>query len=184
MADMHDGVGARLLGLAADAQEVGRPASDLVPDIHGAVDELRLIVNALDAVGDDLIAALAGFRQTVEPKMIAAGFTLDWRVDRTVQVPGLQTGATLQLYRVLQEACANAMRHSGGDMIRISLAKGADGVVLSVGDNGRGAAPSSATGFGMKTMADRASRIGATFDVGVSDLGGREVRLRFSAVDG
>lgn len=182
MADMHDGVGARLLGLAADAQDGDRPARDLVPDIHGAVDELRLIVNALDAVGDDLIGALAGFRQTVEPKMIAAGFTLDWRVDRTVTLPGLETGATLQLYRILQEACANAMRHSGGDMIRISLARDGAGAVLSVGDNGRGQAKTDATGFGMKTMADRARRIGAAFKVGASELGGAEVRLRFSTL--
>ncbi len=179
MADMHDGVGARLLGLAADAQDGDRPARDLVPDIHGAVDELRLIVNALDAVGDDLIGALAGFRQTVEPKMIAAGFTLDWRVDRTVKLPGLETGATLQLYRVLQEACANAMRHSGGDMIRISLARDEAGVSLSVSDNGRGAIDPAAGGYGLKTMADRARRSGAAFEVGESALGGGEVRLRF-----
>ena len=185
MADMHDGVGARLLGLAADAQDGDRPARDLVPDIHGAVDELRLIVNALDAVGDDLIAALAGFRQTVEPKMNAAGFSLDWRVDRTVQVPGLETGATLQLYRILQEACANAMRHSGGDVIRISLTRDAAGAVLSVADNGSGPARSGAPGFGLKTMADRANRIGAAFDIGVSDIGGSEIRLQFSTlVDG
>ncbi len=179
MADMHDGVGARLLGLAADAQDGDRPARDLVPDIHGAVDELRLIVNALDAVGDDLIGALAGFRQTVEPKMIAAGFTLEWRVDRTVKLPGLETGATLQLYRILQEACANAMRHSNGDMIRISLARNEAGVSLSVGDNGRGGIDPAAGGYGLKTMADRARRIGAEFQVGKSELGGGEVRLRF-----
>lgn len=178
MADMHDGVGARLLGLAADAEDGSRPARDLVPDIHGAVDELRMIVNALDAVGDDLIAALAGFRQTVEPKMNAAGFSLDWRVDRTVEAPELETGATLQLYRILQEACANAMRHSGGDVIRISLARGEAGVFLSVSDNGRGGDPG-AGGFGLKTMAERALRIGAALDVEASDLGGVEVRLRF-----
>ena len=180
MADMHDGVGARLLGLAADAAVEDRPARDLIPDIHGAVDELRLIVNALDAVGDDLIAALAGFRQTVEPKMTAAGFSLDWRVDRTVQVRGLESGATLQLYRILQEACANALRHSGGDLIRISLTREGGEAVLTVGDNGRGGAVRGEAGYGLKTMADRAARIGADFDIGASDLGGVEVRLRFT----
>lgn len=179
MADMHDGVGARLLGLAADAADGDRPARDLVPDIHGAVDELRLIVNALDAVGDDLIGALAGFRQTVEPKMIAAGFSLDWRVDRTVKLPGLETGATLQLYRILQEACANAVRHSGGDMIRISLARDEAGVSLAVSDNGRGGIDPGTGGYGLKTMADRARRIGAEFEVRTAELGGGEVRLRF-----
>ena len=179
MADMHDGVGARLLGLAADAQDGDRPARDLVPDIHGAVDELRLIVNALDAVGDDLIGALAGFRQTVEPKMTSAGFALDWRVDRTVRLAGLETGATLQLYRILQEACANAMRHSGGDVIRISLTRDGAAISLAVGDNGRGGIDPAAAGYGLKTMADRARRIGAAFEVGDSALGGGEVRLQF-----
>lgn len=180
MADMHDGVGARLLGLAADAQEGGRLARDLIPDIHGAVDELRLIVNALDAVGDDLIAALAGFRQTVEPKMTAAGFALDWRVDRSVRLPGLETGATLQLYRLLQEACANAIRHSGGDVVRIALAHEGEGAILTISDNGRGGLKPGGGGFGLKTMADRAARIGASFDTGAADLGGVEVRLRFA----
>jgi signal transduction histidine kinase len=179
MADMHDGVGARPLGLAADAQDGDRPARDLVPDIHGAVDELRLIVNALDAVGDDLIGALTGFRQTVEPKMTSAGFALDWRVDRTVRLAGLETGATLQLYRILQEACANAMRHSGGDVIRISLTRDGAAISLAVGDNGRGGIDPAAAGYGLKTMADRARRIGAAFKVGDSALGGGEVRLRF-----
>ena len=179
MADIHDGVGARLLALAVDAQEEDRPARALIPDIHDTVDELRLIVNALDAVGDDLVAALAGFRRTVEPKMKKAVFTPDWRVDRTVKLDGLETAITLQLYRILQEACANAIRHLGGDRVRIALAHKGPCAVLSIADNGDGGVRIGAAGFGMMTIADRARRIGAELDVGASDLGGVEVRLTF-----
>ncbi len=176
MIDMHDGIGARLLGLAADAQN--GPARDLIPDIHGAVEELRLIVNALDAVGDDLIAALAGFRRSIEPKLNAAGFSLDWRIDRLVRLEGLGTDDILNLYRLMQEACANAMRHSGGNVIRIALTNPA-APVLAIGDNGQGMG-AGAGGKGMAGMAARAARLGAAFDVRSSDMGGVEVGLSFS----
>ena len=182
MVDMHDGMGARLLGLAVEAKHSGREASALLPDIHAAVDELKLIVNALDNVGDNFLASLAGFRQTVEPKLTAAGFQLDWKIDRRAPEPVLESGAVLQLYRLLQEACANAIRHSQGSRLEIAWAGGGEGgAALTIGDDGIGVQSQCAEGNGLKTMTERAERIGATLAMGRSHLGGVEIRLDFDA---
>ena len=73
----------------------------------------------------------------------------------------------------------HAMRHSGGDVIRISLAQESGAAVLTVGDNGRGDVDDGGGGFGLRTMAERAARIGAELILGASDLGGVEICLKF-----
>ena len=71
-------------------------------------------------------------------------------------------------FRIGQEAVANAVKHSGGSSVQITLAVAAGTVRLSVTDDGRGfrpeAAPSAPLGhFGLLGMRQRASRIGAKF---------------------
>ncbi len=74
----------------------------------------------------------------------------------------------LHLLRVAQEALANALKHGRASEIRIELARDAQGVQLSVQDNGRGFDPRARNvdrGFGLISMHERAERIGAQLTV-------------------
>ena len=88
--------------------------------------------------------------------------------------------AAVQLYRIAQEAVANAIKHSGADQIEIVL-KARDGnILLSIRDNGVGfpdeTPHSSGAGMGLLTMSHRAKMLGGHLTVGPDDTGGTEVR--------
>ncbi|WP_157548021.1 sensor histidine kinase [Nonomuraea candida] len=87
--------------------------------------------------------------------------------------------AELVLYRVLQEGLTNVLRHAGARRVRARLAYGAERVVLTVGDDGRGAADPA--GFGLSSLAERVRGVGGDFRAGNADGGGFELRAEVPA---
>jgi signal transduction histidine kinase len=81
--------------------------------------------------------------------------------------------AALALYRTLQEALTNVLRHSGADRIRATLAFGNPSVRLTVADDGRGAPEGADTrGFGLRGLRERAAALdGSLRTENVSDGG-------------
>lgn len=53
-------------------------------------------------------------------------------------IPAHEKGLDLVLFRILQEATTNILRHAGATRIRVTLTKNAKNIVLHVKDNGRG----------------------------------------------
>jgi signal transduction histidine kinase len=81
----------------------------------------------------------------------------------------LAPGTKYNLLLILQEAVLNAVRHSGADLVEVSLRNMDDGeLVLSVSDHGRGAGQSSGDDkqghFGIVGMRERANDMGAEFE--------------------
>ena len=76
------------------------------------------------------------------------------------------------VYRVVQEALNNACKHSGADMVTITLAKKNDQIILKVLDNGSGfkVAPRNhdekvLEGYGIESMQDRVEIFDGTFSI-------------------
>ncbi len=70
------------------------------------------------------------------------------------------------VYRVVQEAAHNAVRHSGAHQIRIHVQLTAPGRLrVSIQDDGKGFAPSQSTGVGILGMEERIHRLGGTMQV-------------------
>ena len=176
MSDMHDGMGARLLSLATRA-EAGADGPALATDIHGAVDELRLIVNAMDSAGDDLGFALGAFRQSIEPKLAAAGMSLDWRIEPGAAAGEADAAMVLQVFRILQEAVSNAVRHSGGSRLAIGMSRSGGATVITVTDDGAGLGAKGEDGKGLATMHKRAEAIGGVLKLSSAPGRGTQVSL-------
>jgi signal transduction histidine kinase len=98
----------------------------------------------------------------------AAG--VDLRVDIDPAPPG-EPSAALQLamYRILQEALTNALRHGDGGPVWVVLAWHADRVELSVRNGVPGSVPGDASGHGLIGMRERAELIGGTLQTGRAD---------------
>lgn len=71
------------------------------------------------------------------------------------------------LCRIAQEGIANALRHAEAHTIRLELTGGANKIVLSIEDDGRGFDPAEATGgrFGLIGMRERARLLGGDLQV-------------------
>ena len=162
--EMHDGVGQVLtaLTLTLDAEPTGGPTSrrtarqladtalaetrDLAERLRPArLDEMGLV----HALHD--LAKRAGFPVVIE----AAPDT----VDRDLLSPA----ARVEVYRIVQEALANAARHSGASEARVTIARNARSLTITVADEGVGFDPADPTsvGIGLTGMQERAALFGA-----------------------
>ena len=163
MRDMHDGLGSQLMSMLLAARRGVADSEQVAEGLQSVIDEMRLMIDSMDSVGESLASAMATFHARVHPRVEAAGFTLDWRVDGQGDLMDTPPRTALQVFRILQEAVANALKHSGGDRITVTLLTRPDGALtLSVADNGRTAGPKDGTGRGLANMRSRAALIGGT----------------------
>lgn len=166
MRDMHDGLGSQLMSMLLAARRGVADSEQVAEGLQSVIDEMRLMIDSMDSVGESLAAAMATFHARVRPRIEAAGFTLDWRVDVQGDLLDTPPRTALQVFRILQEAVANALKHSGGDRIAVSLLARPDGALtLSVADNGRTGGPKDGTGRGLANMRSRAALIGGRVEL-------------------
>jgi signal transduction histidine kinase len=72
-------------------------------------------------------------------------------------------------YRIVQESLTNAVRHSGGDRIRVSVVRADDLLVVEVADNGEPAPV--VPGRGLTGMRERVDALGGTLYIGPGEHG-------------
>lgn len=90
------------------------------------------------------------------------------------------------LLRIIQEALWNVCKHAGAERVEIAVERAADGLQLTVRDDGRGFAPEAVAAegrrrFGLTFMAERAHRLGGRLEVRAAPGAGTEVRLEVPA---
>jgi signal transduction histidine kinase len=90
----------------------------------------------------------------------------------------LGTKVERNVFRIAQEAVANAIRHAAAHEIHIEAHFDLDPVRFTVSDDGRGFDPaSSSAGFGLTSMRERAAEIGAELHVETRPLTGTHVSV-------
>ncbi|NUR82723.1 MAG: sensor histidine kinase [Nonomuraea sp.] len=104
-----------------------------------------------------------------------AGIPADLRVEGTPS--DLPEGQQLAVYRIVQEALTNALKHGGPTArVAVELHYGLAVVTVMVVDDGRGAAaPASVDGHGLVGMRERVSMYGGAVQAGPRPGGGFEV---------
>lgn len=173
--DLHDGLCQSLSGLAfmarslaktLEAQELAGPsaeASRLAGLLHESVEQSRSIAKGLHPVVMDAEGLMSALHELVARSH--GSISCRMRCER--MVPITDNGVALHLYRIAQEAVANALKHSGARSITLSLRLRQDLLSLSVADDGCGlpeVIPIS-EGMGLRLMKYRADVIGADFSI-------------------
>lgn len=144
-------------GLLAAADRADAAAQALYGGVRGLLRRLRPA--DLDTLG--LVAALNELTQAWSARSgLRCIFT------REGELHALDDAANITVYRVAQEALNNVLQHAQADSVRIVLARDADGLLLSVQDNGRGADLQAATrGLGLLGATERAAALGGTLQL-------------------
>ncbi len=180
MSEMHDGIGSQLtlaLSLVRNAQgEDGRVATVL----RESIEDLQLIIDSLEPVENDLLTVLGTLRYRLQDRLSKGGIELQWNVVDLPPLPMLTPQSVLSILRILQEAFANALKHSGATRIVVSTSLvGTQGVdesaCISIVDDGKGI-DGSHVGRGLENMRRRAATIEARLKI-TSRPGRTEVML-------
>jgi two-component system sensor histidine kinase UhpB len=183
--DLHDEVNQSLTGLLLRLEAARAKAP---PELAGELAETRVLATqameelltltrqlrptALDDLG--LKAALAGHVSELGKQTgVATSFEADGELG---VVPG---DVQLVVYRVAQEALANAFRHSGAENVQVRVRRDDGTVELSVSDDGRGFTFDQASqGLGLAGMRERALLVNGDLQVESRPNIGTRVRLR------
>ena len=192
--ELHDGPVQELIALAQRAERAQRlveqgqtvDAGRLMAESRlaelAAVDELRRIIGALRPVYlDDL-----GFLPALEMLVRQMGERTTARV--TLEIEGtprrFHPDVELAAYRIAQEALNNALRHAEARTITIHVGHEADGLALSIRDDGQGFAPPArpdvltrAGHFGLVGMQERATRLGGQLTIDSAPGAGTRVTM-------
>ncbi|MEV7403291.1 ATP-binding protein [Streptomyces sp. NPDC091267] len=104
------------------------------------------------------LAALPGLVERVR----GSGPAVSYEVTGAPRPPGLAVEAIV--YRIVQEALTNVVRHAGATAVRVRLDHGPAGLTLTVTDDGRG--PAGGSGLGLTGIRERAAAHGGTARTG------------------
>jgi len=155
---------------------------------RGALEELRRILGLLrDEAEQPSLAPAPGVGDLGElaDRVRAAGIPV--RLMVTGETAALPPAASLTVYRIVQEALTNVVKHAGDAEASVRVRVGPDGVQVTVSDNGRGTAlaesasssrpaPNDTARHGIVGMRERAAAFGGTLQAGPAPGGGFRVR--------
>lgn len=114
--------------------------------------ELGQILDEMRASDSDLPLA-ERVRSRAEDWAHTSGMALDFDL---ADVPPLAAAHEDALLRIVDEALANVLRHSGASRVLVGLRREAERVRLVIADNGRGVVAGTDTGMGLRNMRERA----------------------------
>lgn len=171
--------------LATGARRVLRRDPDAADEAIATIEDtsratLREMRRLLDVLRTDEPAAeltpqpgLAGIEALVE-QVREAGLPVALRVEGH---PGaLEAGVTLAVYRIVQEALTNALKHAGPATGQVRLVFGEVWLVVEVTDTGRGPGPEpDRIGHGLVGMRERVALYGGVLRTGARPGGGFQV---------
>lgn len=185
--ELHDAVAQKLFGVVLAAES---GAALLDRDVERAGAQLQLVRELAREAMEELRSVIVHLRPAaLEVQGLAVA--LGKHVDVLRRTHGREIGLDIRgdapvsvhieadVFRIAQEALHNALRHAAAHNIDVRLRYEADGLQLSVIDDGAGFDPHEvrSTRLGLTTMAERARAAGGTLLIESSPGAGTTVRL-------
>lgn len=192
--EFHDGLGQKLTSVSVAASILVEKLHERdIPEVEDARRLLRMIRETVRdarnlARGLNPAALLnRGLENAIEELLAQVDETTPF--ETSLQISEWQSvddeQRALHVFRIIQEAVNNAVKHSEGEKITVTLSSQQGMASVEVHDDGKGL-PTDLRGFGgmgLALMNQRASAIGATLMAEQRDGGGTVVRCSFS-IDG
>ena len=179
--DLHDGLGQWLTGLklkiaSADIpfeqkQELKELASETIEEVRRITNNLMpsvLLDFGLDAAVRQIITAIQ--KQTA--------LQIEYEYHKLAELNILPFEIQISLYRIVQEALNNILKHSKARLTRVALIETKNEIGLSIIDNGQGFILDSnlKTGNGIVNMKERVRLFNGTFEM-QSSLEGTKINI-------
>jgi len=188
--EIHDSLGQALTALKlqlAAAQDAAQGA----PALSGRLHETAVMV-------DDLVKRVRRIATELRPPILdqlGLPAALEWLAQDFSRRSGIHCTATIlstnvginselgtALFRIVQEALTNVLRHSQATTVNIELGLRSGCVTLEINDDGRGITEAGTTGpasLGILGMRERAAALGGVLEVAPRQEGGTRVAAWF-----
>lgn len=193
--ELHDEIGQTLTALNLTVAHLARHAGQLAPaaladcavelrrDLRTCREQLRGILRSLRPHGLDT----GGLARTLDE--LVHGWQgrhtgIDFTLDLPPGLPDVGEPTALMVYRVVQEALTNVVRHSGAGHCTVRIAAGAAVLALDIGDDGRGLPSDVRWHGGLLGMRERVEMAGGTLHALPNAGGGLCLRALFPLAAG
>ena len=181
--DLHDEIGPHLFAVALDADLIGRSFAS--GNAHQIPDQVRSIQSAVSYMQRQVRELIARLRPTRAAELGLEAAIGDLIAFWQARQPEVEFVADLNradadvpeplrdvIYRLVQEAVANALRHADTDRVAIAVRTSNQEVVASVANHGatkpaKGEIP----GLGLASMRERVQTAGGTLSINRGDNG-------------
>ncbi len=187
--DIHDELGSILVTAKMDLSWVYSRLKDKDPAL---AQKLSRAMGSLDEGVDIKRRIIEDLRPTVLDSM-GLGAALDWYVNHTCRRGNLKcelsinptdiqlpSAISIALFRVLQEALTNVLRHAKATNAWITLDQGNEGLTLVIRDDGIGlpsATDQRKLSHGILGMRQRITSLGGRFQISGESKGGTTIRI-------
>ncbi|MCM3662916.1 sensor histidine kinase [Mesobacillus subterraneus] len=190
--DLHDVVSQQLFALSMMSSaslrlfdqdpEKARKQLEQISEIAGkAQGEMRALLLHLRPVqlsGESLCEGIVKLIQELKHK---TSLTFEASVD---EIENLSNAAEEHIFRIVQEALSNILRHADATKVKLLLAEESGYIQLYIGDNGKGfdIHEERMASYGLKTMRERCEQIGGTYNIRSKTQEGTYIDIRIPAM--
>ena len=187
--ELHDDINQRLALLAVELEQLRERSPELSLETQQRIEQLREQTTAISgdvqALSHDLhssqleyLGAVAGMKSWCKEFGERQGMRIDCIHDVRSTLP---QDIGLCLFRVLQEALHNAVKHSGEKGIEVQLREDSGEIHLIISDLGRGfdiEAARQRRGLGLTSMEERVRLVNGTIRIEPKPMGGTRIHAR------
>lgn len=192
--ELHDSLGSELAGMSlmlggikamrSDDRQLQDRVDQVLGQLQVAVDLTRGMARGLLPVDGHEGSFWRAMERLASDWTVLKGVPCDFSMQGDFNRVPSDTGT--HLYRIAQEAIANALRHGDASRIRLALGEADTELVLEIEDNGRGFDPAIVNavtheGVGIRSMLARTRAVGGRIEFSRAHPRGSRIRVYWPA---
>jgi PAS domain S-box-containing protein len=182
--ELHDDINQRLALLAMELENlrdnpsrVRKRAQELWQSTHEIAADIQALSHELHSTKLEYLGVVAGIRSWCKEFAERQNLEVDFHADVVGVLPS-EIGLTL--FRILQEALHNAVKHSGVKRMEVQLSERANEIQLTIRDSGKGFDLQTALhgkGLGLTSMRERVRLVNGNIAIDSRPMGGTTIEI-------
>jgi len=184
--ELHDGIGQMLIGAKMHLESLNRKLDgqemitaavcNIESELQNIITEVRALSRRLRPSILDDFGLIPALEQLFEQYQNASEVQLRSQLVEPSNRYGSKT--EVAIYRIVQEAINNAVRHGNSSIIWVHLAEKNNSTELLIRDNGEGFDPATKElGHGLKNMRERTESIGGQYEMNSHEGKGTQIKV-------
>lgn len=189
--DLHDAVSQQLFAASMMMSAITEEKHDVSPTLEH---QLSMVEKMIQQSQLEMRALLLHLRPVqLKGKHLQEGIDdlikelmarLPIELEQQIEQFPIDKGVEDQLFRILQEAVSNTLRHAEANTLKITLIKRDGFIIMRVIDDGKGFKLSEAntSSYGLDTMKERSEELGGTFKIVSLPNKGTQIEVKIPTI--